>query len=80
MVDYDVIVVGGGLVGLFFVCLLGCDGYWVWVYECCMEQGVGMWVIGIYCLGFDVFDVVGVGVDVCVEVFVLFGGEVCSWG
>ena len=80
MVDHDVIVVGGGPVGLLLACLLVHDGHRVRVYERRTEQGMRTRAIGIHRPGLDALDAAGVGYGVRSEALRLSGGEVRSRG
>lgn len=64
MPDHDVVVVGGGPVGLLFACLVAQDGWRVRVYEQRTEQGGRTRAIGIHRPGLDALDAAGVGAEV----------------
>ncbi|WP_101844987.1 FAD-dependent oxidoreductase [Zhihengliuella sp. ISTPL4] len=80
MVDHDVLVVGGGPVGLLLACLVGQDGRRVRVCERRTERGTQTRAIGIHRPGLDALDAAGVGTTVRAEALRLSGGEVRSRG
>ncbi|MCZ0710608.1 NAD(P)/FAD-dependent oxidoreductase [Microbacterium paraoxydans] len=80
MVDHDVLVVGGGPVGLLLACLVGQDGRRVRVCERRPEPGTQTRAIGIHRPGLDALDAAGVGTGVRSEALRLSGGEVRSRG
>lgn len=80
MPDHDVVVVGGGPVGLLFACLVAQDGWRVRVYEQRTEPGGRTRAIGIHRPGLDALDAAGVGAEVRGEALRLSGGEVRSRG
>lgn len=80
MADHDVLVVGGGPVGLLLACLVAQDGRRVRVCERRAEPGTRTRAIGIHRPGLDALDAAGVGLDVRSEALPLSGGEVRSRG
>lgn len=80
MVDHDVLVVGGGPVGLLLACLVAQDGRRVRVCERRTDQGTQTRAIGIHRPGLDALDAAGVGTAVRSEALRLSGGEVRSRG
>ena len=80
MVDHDVLVVGGGPVGLLLACLVAQDGRRVRVCERRAESGLQTRAIGIHRPGLDALDAAGVGADVRSAALRLSSGEVRSRG
>lgn len=80
MVDHDVLVVGGGPVGLLLACLVAQDGRRVRVCERRAAPGLQTRAIGIHRPGLDALDAAGVGADVRSAALRLSSGEVRSRG
>lgn len=80
MADHDVLIVGGGPVGLLVACLLAQDGRRVRVCERRTGPGTRARAIGIHRPGLDALDAAGVGAGVRAEALRLSGGEVRSRG
>lgn len=80
MPDHDVLVVGGGPVGLLFACLMAQSGRRVVVCERRVAADTRTRAIGIHRPGLHALETAGIGADVRAEALWLSAGEVRSRG